>query len=48
MTKSDLLTLLQERFAGLDVTIAKKEVAPFLKDPAALNLWSSEFLNLYY
>jgi predicted nucleotidyltransferase component of viral defense system len=43
MQQSDLLTLLEKKFDQLDVNAAKKEVAPFLRDPAAIDLWSREF-----
>jgi predicted nucleotidyltransferase component of viral defense system len=42
---SDLLDLLEKKFALLDVTAAKKEVAPFLRDPAAIDLWSRNFFE---
>lgn len=45
MQESDLLGLLKKRFAELDVAAAKKEVAPFLRDPAAVELWSREFFQ---
>lgn len=41
----DLLALLEERFKLLDVQAAKKEVAPFLQDPASVDLWSREFFQ---
>lgn len=43
MTKQDLHTLLQEKFSSFDYVHAKKDVLPFLKDPAATELWSNEF-----
>jgi Nucleotidyl transferase AbiEii toxin, Type IV TA system len=45
MQQSDLLGLLEKKFEQLDVDIAKKEVAPFLRDPAAVDLWSREFFT---
>jgi predicted nucleotidyltransferase component of viral defense system len=45
MQQSDLLDLLEKKFEQLDVDIAKKEVAPFLRDPAAVDLWSREFFT---
>ena len=45
MQQSDLLGLLEKKFEHLDVTAAKKEVAPFLRDPAAVDLWSKEFFE---
>ncbi len=43
MSESDLSDLLQEKFANLDVSAAKKEVSPFLRDTAATDLWSADF-----
>jgi predicted nucleotidyltransferase component of viral defense system len=39
----DLVRLLSERFEELDVELAKKDVLPFLRDPAAVELWSRDF-----
>ncbi|MBX9694964.1 MAG: nucleotidyl transferase AbiEii/AbiGii toxin family protein [Cyanobacteria bacterium] len=43
MTQSDLSGLLEEKFVNLDVQAAKKEVAPYLRDSAAVEIWSTEF-----
>lgn len=45
LRQPDLLALLQRKFAELDVEAAKKDVLPFLKDPAAVELWSREFFE---
>ena len=45
LRQSDLLELLRKKFAELDVEAAKKDVLPFLKDPAAVELWSPEFFE---
>ena len=42
---ADLLGLLRKRFATLDVVAAKKDVLPFLRDPAAVALWSPDFFE---
>lgn len=43
MESADLLVALQRRFAQLDVDAARRDVLPFLKDSAAVALWSREF-----
>src|SRR3990167_737538 len=40
-----LQTLLKEKFNSLDIAAAKRDVEPFLKDKAALTLWSREFFT---
>lgn len=45
MQQADLLELLEKRFLELDVSKAKKDVAPFLRDQAAVELWSKEFFQ---
>ena len=42
---ADLLELLRKKFATVDVEAAKKDVLPFLRDPAAVALWSREFFE---
>jgi predicted nucleotidyltransferase component of viral defense system len=37
--------LLEDKFTSLNYEQAKKDVMPFVKDPLALNLWSSGFFN---
>lgn len=41
----DLHRLLSEKFSQVDFEAAKKDVAPFLRDPAACELWSASFFN---
>jgi len=43
MTKKDLLNLLTEKFAQLNVEQAQRDVLPFLNDPAAVEVWSNQF-----
>jgi predicted nucleotidyltransferase component of viral defense system len=43
MQQSDLFDLLQKKISELDIDRAKKDVAPFLRDQAAIALWSREF-----
>lgn len=43
MKPSNLRSLLEKRFAELDVKSAKSDIAPFVRDPAALDLWSTDF-----
>jgi predicted nucleotidyltransferase component of viral defense system len=43
MQQADLLGLLEKKFEQLDVAAAKKEVTPFLRDPAAVDVWSRDF-----
>jgi predicted nucleotidyltransferase component of viral defense system len=45
MKETDLLDLLKKKFAELDVGAAKKEVAPFLRDLAAVEIWSNSFFE---
>jgi predicted nucleotidyltransferase component of viral defense system len=45
MKSSDLAKLLENNFANLDVDSAKKDVMPFLRDPASILLWSREFFE---
>lgn len=42
---ADLLDLLRKKFAAVDVEAAKKDVLPFLRDSAAVALWSQEFFE---
>jgi hypothetical protein len=39
------LELLRKRFREIDMDAAKKDVLPFLRDPAAVELWSAEFFE---
>lgn len=43
MKKSDLIKLLEEKFEALDISAARIEVTPFLRDSAATALWSKQF-----
>jgi predicted nucleotidyltransferase component of viral defense system len=43
MTQEDLLKLLTEKFSQLDFALAKKDVLPFIRDPAAVEIWSRDF-----
>ena len=43
MQPADLLALLEARFAQLDVEAARQDVLPFVRDPAAVQLWSRDF-----
>lgn len=45
MKETDLLNLLKKRFGELNVDAAKKEVAPFLRDQASIEVWSREFFE---
>ena len=40
---SDLIALLRNKFAETNFAAAKKDVLPFLRDPAAIELWSKDF-----
>lgn len=42
---ASLLELLRNKFREIDVMAAKKDVLPFLRDPAAVELWSAEFFE---
>ena len=43
MTQQGLCRLLEEKFSLLDFELAKKDVLPFIKDSAAVELWSPDF-----
>jgi hypothetical protein len=45
MTAKLLQDLLQHAIEMLDVEQARREVAPFLKDPRALDIWSRDFFR---
>ncbi|MEK6705261.1 MAG: hypothetical protein AABZ06_05690 [Bdellovibrionota bacterium] len=45
LQQSDLTALLRKKFAEVDFEAAKKDVLPFLKDAAAIALWSREFFE---
>jgi hypothetical protein len=42
---SDLILLLKKKLAEVDFELAKQDVLPFVKDPAAVQLWSQEFFE---
>ena len=44
-TVDDAKKLLCDRFDGIDYEQAKDDVRPFVKDTAALNLWSADFFK---
>ena len=39
----DLLKLLEDKFSHFDAGLAKRDVAPFIKDSQAVDIWSNEF-----
>lgn len=43
MTENDVHAMLRKRFSELNIEAAKRDVAPFLRDPAAIDLWSNNF-----
>ncbi|CAN5457060.1 nucleotidyl transferase AbiEii/AbiGii toxin family protein [soil metagenome] len=43
LTQIDLHRLLEAKFSLLDFEMAKKDVLPFVRDAAALELWSTDF-----
>lgn len=45
LQSSDLLKLLKQQFSDIDITAAKKDVIPFLRDTAAVDLWSRDFFD---
>lgn len=42
---ADLIALLERQIAHLDIDAAKKDIAPFLRDKAAISLWSKDFFS---
>jgi len=42
---ADLIALLEKQMANLDIEAAKKDIAPFLRDKAAISLWSNDFFS---
>lgn len=42
---ADLLKLLEKKFAEVNIESAKRDVLPFLRDPAAVALWTPEFFE---
>ncbi|HEY9756022.1 MAG TPA: nucleotidyl transferase AbiEii/AbiGii toxin family protein [Oculatellaceae cyanobacterium] len=45
LNMQDLIALLHHKFSNVDFEKAKRDVLPFLKDSAAVQLWSSEFFE---
>ena len=41
----DVREMLEDKFTSINYEQAKQDVMPFVKDPLALNLWSSGFFN---
>lgn len=45
LTPPMVMELLEDKFSSLNFEQAKMDVIPFIKDPRALNLWSSDFFS---
>jgi hypothetical protein len=45
ITRSDILALLEARFASVDYEQIKADVAPFIRDTRPLDLWSADFFR---
>ena len=45
LTEKELKNRLRERFAAVDFEQAKKDILPFIKNPDAVGLWSSDFFS---
>ena len=43
LSHDDVLEMLRARFKTINFEAAKEDVAPFLKDPHELDLWSMDF-----
>jgi hypothetical protein len=43
LTAGDLHDLIRRRIDSVDIDQIRREVEPFVKDPASLALWSKEF-----
>ena len=43
ITMEDVKDMLCQRFRAIDYTQAKLDVTPFIKNPAAVDVWSSDF-----
>lgn len=48
LTREKLLTLLHKRIETIDLASAKEDVAPFLRDPTQLDLWSIDFFKHWF
>lgn len=42
-TKEKFLEMLKERLANTDITMVKKDVLPFVKNPQELDIWSNDY-----
>ncbi len=45
LAREDLVDLLEQKFSNLNVELAKKDILPFVKDPAAVAVWSKDFFT---
>ena len=43
LTRDGLINLLEERFSALDFDAARRDIAPFVRDKASVDLWSQQF-----
>ncbi|MBS0655873.1 MAG: nucleotidyl transferase AbiEii/AbiGii toxin family protein [Verrucomicrobia bacterium] len=48
LTKEKVIELLCRRVEAIDLTAAKEDVAPFLKDSSVLDLWSIDFFKHWF
>lgn len=48
LTKEKIIELLCKRVEAIDLASAKEDVAPFLKDPRQLDLWSVDFFKHWF
>ena len=45
MTLDEIKEILFRRFEGIDYVQAKSDVLPFIRNPAALEIWSKDFFQ---
>lgn len=45
LTGQDVRQKLQNRFSEINFDNAKKDILPFIKDPAEISLWSKDFFS---
>lgn len=45
LMREDLMNLLQKKIDSLDIEQAKKDILPFIKDPAQIAVWSHPFFH---
>ena len=45
MTREMLFSVLEKKFGGINYEQAKRDILPFIKEPAQLNLWSADFFT---